>query len=113
MENLMNHPCPRFDKCNAALCPLTMEGSHRRGEAMCKYLRDAAKGAPLPPTVAPVILSNYDRVAREYPDIALRLARAANSPAQGANVVRQPDAAQERDSANDPNGATDPQQLAA
>ncbi len=41
----MTNPCPRFDHCNAPLCPLddwTLR-HHVKGEPVCFYLREAAK----------------------------------------------------------------------
>ncbi|MCH9741128.1 MAG: hypothetical protein K0U38_09890 [Epsilonproteobacteria bacterium] len=31
--------CPRFESCNSAFCPASMEGLHLRDEAICKYFR--------------------------------------------------------------------------
>ncbi len=38
--------CPKFDKCNAPICPLDanhLQGCHLDGEKVCYYLTQAAK----------------------------------------------------------------------
>jgi hypothetical protein len=36
--------CPKFDTCNASICPLNPgEGYHRYGEAVCHYLLATGK----------------------------------------------------------------------
>jgi hypothetical protein len=35
--------CPRSYSCNAAICPFSEGGVHRKGEAVCYYLREAVK----------------------------------------------------------------------
>ena len=40
--------CPRFDKCNAPICPLdpdVLDRVHAKGEAVCHYLRLYVKNA--------------------------------------------------------------------
>ena len=42
--------CPKFDRCSAPICPLDPywnESTYLRGEPVCLYLREAAKGVDL------------------------------------------------------------------
>jgi hypothetical protein len=88
----MTNNCPRFDRCGASLCPLKMEGRHLDGEAICEYLRKAAKGCELPESVAATIHSNMPAVIAANGDIRRRLAKAAATPERGGNLRRSIDA---------------------
>ncbi len=57
-----NHPCPRFNRCRASFCPLTMEGKHEEGKAICAYLRWKVKGELLPEPVAATLHDNLPKV---------------------------------------------------
>ena len=41
--NVSKH-CPKFESCNSAFCPASMEGLHLRDEAICKYFRLISRG---------------------------------------------------------------------
>lgn len=49
-NNLLNNQttqqkniCPKFDKCNAAVCPLDRLGKHLKDEPICFYAREIVK----------------------------------------------------------------------
>ena len=85
--------CPRFDRCNAPICPLdpdVLDREHLKGEAVCYYLRLYAKNAlwGLKPGSVPAKLPI--RVAEVYPQLIAcygtlkdALLRAAKSPPKG------------------------------
>ena len=85
--------CPRFDRCNAPICPLdpdVLDRVHAKGEAVCHYLRLYVKNAlwGLKPGSVPAKLPI--RVAEVYPQLIARygplkdaLLRAAKSPPKG------------------------------
>ena len=85
--------CPRFDGCNAPICPLdpnALDRAHLKGEAVCHYLRLYVKNAlwGLKPGSLPANLPI--RVAELYPVLFFRYAplkaallRAAKSPPKG------------------------------
>ena len=85
--------CPRFDGCNAPICPLdpdVLDRVHAKGEAVCHYLRLYVKNAlwGLKPGSVPANLPI--RVAEVYPQLIARygplkdaLLRAAKSPPKG------------------------------
>ena len=96
----MTNPCPRFDHCNAPVCPLDDWKSphHVKGEPVCFYLREAAKhGGTLPPRgdiaaeLASLVSQAYQEIVSSpcsrWGDIRRRLARAALSPSKRTRGV--------------------------
>ncbi len=96
----MTNPCPRFDHCNAPVCPLDDWKSphHVKGEPVCFYLREAAKhGGSLPltgdiPTELAGLVSQVYREIVSSPcsrwaDVRRRLARATLSPSKRTRGV--------------------------
>ena len=85
--------CPRFDGCNAPICPLdpdVLDRAHVKGNPVCHYLRLYAKNGlwGLKPGSLPANLPI--RVAEVYPQLIARygslkgaLLRAAKSPPKG------------------------------
>ncbi len=85
--------CPRFDGCNAPICPLdpdVLDRVHVNGNPVCHYLRLYVKNAlwGLKPGSVPANLPI--RVAEVYPQLIARygplkdaLLRAAKSPPKG------------------------------
>jgi hypothetical protein len=85
--------CPRFDRCNAPICPLdpdVLDRVHAKGDSVCHYLRLYVKNAlwGLKPRSLPANLPI--RVAEVYPQLIARygplkdaLERAAKSPPKG------------------------------
>jgi hypothetical protein len=84
--------CPRFDSCNAAVCPLEPVPSvHLKGEQVCYYLRNHVKAGAAErfkddPVFAAVV-EQAPIVLKRYPDIARRVAEAAKSSWKGANLL--------------------------
>jgi hypothetical protein len=68
----MPHDCPRFDHCNAPICPVDdwVRGHHVKGEPVCFYLREAAKhGGTLPePPPASSISSVAKKLRSGWPN---------------------------------------------
>ena len=96
----MSHLCPRFDHCNAPLCPLDNWSTrhHVKGEPVCFYLREAAKhGGRLPlrgdiPTeLAGKVSQAYQEIISSpcspWGDIRRRLVRATRSPSKRDAVL--------------------------
>ena len=85
--------CPRFERCNAPICPLDsqmLERVHLWGESTCFYLRLFAKQGPqglfstsVPRQVAKRVPKAYPIVIDRYEPIKKQLARAAKCPARG------------------------------
>ena len=87
--------CPKFEACLAPICPLDSDWrlrSHLRGDAICLWLREMAKGVDLRGNVAelsaeaiaeqaPAILSRYGHVRQGYE-------RASGSPSKRRRVPR-------------------------
>lgn len=88
----MSCDCPRFHHCNAPICPMEdwTRRHHLKGEAVCFYLREAAKhGGALPLTgdmpaeLAGKVSEAYHEIisspCSRWGDVRRRLARAALS----------------------------------
>ncbi len=61
--------CPRFDSCNSAFCPASMEGLHLRDEAICKYFRLISRNetSDIPQVIIDAITNNEEVfLAKEY-----------------------------------------------
>jgi hypothetical protein len=85
--------CPRFDVCNAPICPLdpnVLDREHLKGEAVCHYLRLYAKDSfyglkpgSLPANLAIRVVQSYPRLIARYAPLKKALLRAAKSPSKG------------------------------
>ena len=85
--------CPRFDRCNAPICPLDPDVLDRvsvKGEAVCHYLRLYVKNAfcglklgTLPANIAIRVVESYPRLIARYASLKKALLRAAKSPPKG------------------------------
>jgi hypothetical protein len=85
--------CPRFDTCNAALCPADPRwpsACHVKGEAVCRYLLGTAKrGAAAHYGADPqyrIALAVVGPVGERFPAIARAVALAARSGFPGGNA---------------------------
>ena len=68
--------CPKWDRCNAPLCPLDQDtGSHLRGEQVCYQLRAAKYGH----CIQPAIVSALHQLQGEAPITHGRLASESQS----------------------------------
>ena len=82
--------CPRFDRCNAPICPLdpdVLNRVHAKGEAVCHYLRLYVKNAlwglktgSLPANLPIRVAEVYPRLVARYGPLKKALLRAAKSP---------------------------------
>jgi hypothetical protein len=85
--------CPRFERCNAPICPLDsqmLERVHLRGESTCLYLRLFAKqglqglfSTSVPRQVAKRVAEVYPILIGRYVTLKKQLDRAAKSPVKG------------------------------
>jgi hypothetical protein len=85
--------CPRFDRCNAPICPLdpdVLDRVHAKGEAVCHYLRLYVKNAlwglktgSVPANLTIRIAAAYSRLTARYGPLKDALLRAAKSPPKG------------------------------
>ena len=85
--------CPRFDKCNAPICPLdpdVLDRAHVKGDPVCHYLRLYAKNAlwglkpgSLPANLPIRVAEAYPRLIARYAPLKKALLRAAKSPPKG------------------------------
>ena len=85
--------CPRFDKCNAPICPLdpdVLDRAHVKGDPVCHYLRLYAKNGlwglkagSVPANLTIRIPAAYSRLMARYGPLKDALLRAAKSPPQG------------------------------
>jgi hypothetical protein len=57
--NISKH-CPKFESCNSAFCPASMEGLHLRNEAICKYYRLISRNEinDIPQVIIDAIIGN-------------------------------------------------------
>jgi len=85
--------CPRFNSCNASLCPLGPDASHTGyhagGDPVCYYLRMSGKAGAAErfaddPAFA-ACLERLPAVVAVYPDIGRKVAEAAKSGFPGGN----------------------------
>ena len=82
--------CPRFDRCCAPICPIDTdwrERAHRKGEAVCAYLRRYAKDPLWGQKQGVVPTELWSRIGEVYPQVIERYAplkktlkRASGSP---------------------------------
>jgi len=82
--------CPRFDRCYASICPIDTnwrERAHRKGEAVCAYLRRYAKDplwgqkqGVVPTELWSRIVEVYPQVIARYAPVKKTLKRASGSP---------------------------------
>ena len=88
--------CPRFHTCNAALCPLgndpSHRGHHRGGEPVCYYLRMSGKvGAGERFANDPAFAACQNRlpeITETYPAISKAVAQASKSGFPGGHLTR-------------------------
>ena len=90
--------CPRWDACNAPVCPLyNLRTTHRRGEDICPYLLEAVKtGGPdrlrgyLEEEIANAVIDATPAAKSLTGDLSRRLQRASEqgSGAEKAAVAR-------------------------
>lgn len=90
--------CPRFESCNAPICPLDdwAQSCHLNGEPICLYLREAAKhggsllkhavlansATHIPEKLAEKVSQDYQAIISRWCDIKRRLSRAALTPSK-------------------------------
>lgn len=84
--------CPKFDNCNAPICPLDpgfMERTHLEGEPACLYLRERAKhaseaifSASVPKEVAAAVRWAFPLVLARHGHLRRQLERAARTPSK-------------------------------
>lgn len=84
--------CPRFSRCRANICPLDpdhLRKPHIHGEAICAFLREAAKNGGrlpdcmnVPGEVVEAIDGAYDAIKETFSSIRLGLNRAAKLPSK-------------------------------
>ena len=85
--------CPRFDKCNAPICPLdpdVLDRVHIKGDPVCHYLRLYVKRAlwglkpgSLPANLPIRVAELYPLLFFRYAPLKAALLRAAKSPPKG------------------------------
>ena len=85
--------CPRFEGCNAPICPLdpdVLDRVHAKGEAVCHYLRLYVKNAlgglktgSVPANLTIRIAAAYSQLTARYGPLKDALLRAAKSPPKG------------------------------
>lgn len=90
---MTHEDCPRFQTCNAAICPLDpawRKAVHLPGEKVCYYLLNIVKaGADERFEENPVAQAVSEKAAdvhAAHPDIAKRVARAAKTGFKDANL---------------------------
>lgn len=52
--------CPRYHSCSSAFCPVSMEGFHLNGEAICEFYRDIYKHLAVPSNIDQAIKDNEE-----------------------------------------------------
>lgn len=90
------HRCPRFDSCNANVCPLDPQwprAEHRQGERVCGLLTELAKVDGQAQVATVLSPEQFDTLVREWPkvearwsDIRYRLKNAAKTGSRIANA---------------------------
>ena len=85
--------CPRFNGCNAPICPLdpdVLDRVHVKGDPVCHYLRLYAKNGfcglkpgSLPANLPIRVAEVYPRLVARYAPLKKALLRAAKSPPKG------------------------------
>ncbi|MDR6935481.1 hypothetical protein J2X58_000766 [Luteibacter sp. 3190] len=88
--------CPRFDSCNANVCPLDPQwprAEHRQGERVCGLLTELAKVDGQAQVATVLSSEQFDTLVREWPkvearwgDIRYRLKNAAKTGSRIANA---------------------------
>lgn len=86
------NPCPRFDRCNAPICPLDPSWEKARylsGEPVCRWMLELAKeggtaeiSRTLVGEIAAVVREVSPRIINATPALARRIERAALSPSR-------------------------------
>lgn len=86
--------CPRFEKCNASICPLQdwSKNYHRGSETVCKYSLDSGKaGAAERYQDDPVFhhcVSQLPAISERYPTIANQVEKASKTGFRGGHLMR-------------------------
>ena len=93
-SNVKPRDCPKFETCNAAICPLAplwRSAVHLPGEKVCPYLLATGKqGSEERYADDPIFAACRERlpeVAAKHPDIATKVERAAKSRFKGDNLI--------------------------
>ena len=92
-EPMSSEQCPRFQRCNAAVCPLDKRlAMHLPNESVCYYLRASGKeGAGERFRDDPIFRACLERlpeISKRFPDIRRQVARAARKGFKGKNLRR-------------------------
>ena len=93
---MTSNDCPRFNSCNASLCPLGQDASHTGyhsgGEPVCYYLRMTGKagaaGRFADDRAFAACLERLPALVAEYPSIGKAVAQAARSGFPGEHLRR-------------------------
>lgn len=73
-KNIGPQHCPHFQNCSAPVCPLDIlwkQRTHRSGEPVCLWLREAAKKGGIERVARAATDQIAAKVAEVYPDIAI------------------------------------------
>lgn len=87
--------CPRFQTCNAPVCPLDpVPTVHLGGEPVCYYLLASGKAGAVErfaddPTFAECV-ARLPELAERHPDIGRKVQVAARTGFRGAHLMRTP-----------------------
>lgn len=98
MTRPLLYDCPRFSACNAPVCPLwpeSLEGPHRRGDDVCRYLMEAVKSSgaevlrgSLSTPLAEAVLAAVPVAMSLGGDLSRRLRRAEKHGSQIDSIAR-------------------------
>jgi hypothetical protein len=89
--------CPRFDSCNAPVCPLDdwQKAQHLDGEAVCGLLSELVKEggearlrAYLPPTLVNILAKVCPKITARWERVRSRLEQASRSGSKLESVQR-------------------------
>jgi hypothetical protein len=67
--------CPRFDSCNANICPLDPQwprAQHRQGERVCGLLTEVVKVGGQPRVASVLTGEQFTTLVREWPKVEAR-----------------------------------------
>lgn len=93
--------CPKWDSCNAAVCPLNRTGKHLQDEAICLYARETVKTGSEErfkefslDWLHHAITENLEWLLKQSSDIRYRLYKASQTrtsltqPAKGTTTIK-------------------------
>lgn len=90
--------CPKFASCSAPICPLDADWrkrSHRKGERVCLYLREASKNGGTLENTGYLPEALNEKISQAYPEIVTRhgairfaLDRAAQQGSKAQRIAR-------------------------